>query len=107
MRTAIAILILALSGCTAASTGSPQNPPGPSEQIAIFTHCGFYEADFEGELWTPDSIERGDYPEGTGFNVTPGVMTRHAERALFRTDSGIEIWFKLAPADLPPPPPCD
>ncbi len=83
---------------------------GPSEagdRVTIFTHCGFYETVFDGEVWTPDSIARGAFPEGTDSIATEGTMTRVDGKAKFVADSGLEVWFRPAPLDLPAPPPCD
>ena len=108
MQTAVGLmLLLVISACSAAAPAPSAPVAGAGEQHTIFTHCGFYETEFDGIRWTPDSIGRGTSPEGTGFNATIGTMTRQGDRALFETDTGLTIWFKPAPDDLPPIPPCD
>ncbi len=104
----IALALLLLTAC-----GSSQPDPGDDgqpltgERTSIFTHCGFYEIEVDGTVWTPESIERGAYPEGTGFNVTEGIASVVGEKLLFRADSGLEVTFVPAPDGLPPVPGCD
>lgn len=106
MKLIVAILLL-IAGCSDASGATTTAVPDAGERITIFTHCGFYETVFDGQTWTPASIGRGDFPDGTDPMATPGSIRRVGEQALFTADSGLEVWFDPAPDDLPPPPPCD
>lgn len=108
MTRLVASLLVVLAACANGSADAPATTvPTASERVTIFTHCGFHETTFDGTVWTPASIERGDFPAGTDSMATPGVMTRVGDRARFLADSDLEVWFELAPANLPPPPPCD
>lgn len=76
--------------------------------VTVFTHCGFYEVDFAGMRWTPSSIERGSMPEGTDSMATEGTFELIGpDELLLRANSGLEVSFMAAPADLEPVPACD
>lgn len=103
----VATLVVAI-GCTAvpredASTSTTPAEPG---RISVYTHCGFHEIEFGGVSWTPESIERGASPHGTGFNATEGVAEVVAGKLIFSADSGLQITFVPTPDDLPPVPGC-
>lgn len=97
MKRFAALLLVALS--TACATG---------DEITVFTHCGFYEVEWNGSIWTPISIERGSMPDG----VDPMATTGHIElvdedRARF-TAGDLEVILANADEDdLAPIPPCD
>lgn len=80
---------------------------GRAERVSVFTHCGFYEIEVDDIIWTPESIDRGASPEGTGFNTTEGVAEVVGEKLVFRADAGFEVVFVPAPPELPPVPGCD
>ncbi len=107
---AIVAAVLALS-CS--PTGEPPVTDGPApgapigERVTVFTHCGFYEMEFDGVVWTPDSIARGAFPPGTDPMATEGVIRRLGDKLVFLADSGLEVTYAPAPPDLPPEPPCD
>ncbi len=105
-RFAFAFLIM--TACSAPIVQPTTTSVGEQHAATVFTHCGFYEVDFAGMSWTPSSIERGSMPEGTDSMATEGTFELIGpDEALFRANSGLEVRFKLAPADLEPVPGCD
>lgn len=108
-----AIAISAVAACS--STPQISSPPdtGPTfpaspAPLTVFTHCGFWEIEYDGRLWTPDSIGRGDMPAGTDSMATTGsVILASHDQLRFTADSGLIVEFAPAPPDLDPIPGCD
>lgn len=108
MRTPAIFVIVVLAACAGSGNTSPMSQVSVgADHVTIFTHCGFYEFEHDGTIWTPESIERGSSPEGTGFNATDGIVSRVGEKLAFQADSGLTVTFAAAPPDLPPVPGCD
>ena len=107
----IALALLLAGGC--GDDPEEAQPAGGAAEgsedgrVQVFTHCGWYEIEFDGRMWSPTSIRRGSMPEGTDGMSTPGVATVDGDVLTFTADSGLVVEFGPAPADLEPVPGCD